>query len=268
MRILFVLGACVGLVACGGSGGSDDPAAPTVTYDAASGFVGTFGSTITYDATTDAYTVVRGADTFVMAGNATFDIGTFDGGEDGVGNGMFTSTTDASSVSLVFLDGVGTSVQLARTVPTVAPTSGTATLTGDYAGLITDTTTNEVEWIISGDGSMTFDFGASTTEGFIANRQLRDPMTNAVVATVDVGQITLSQVTLSNDVGIYGGLASGGSIDLSSVGSSPTVTSSGSYSVFIAGDTADEAIGGVRMSHSPVGSSDSFRELGALALGH
>ena len=264
MKAFFLVSICAALAACGGSG----TVAPTTTFAPTGGTRGIPFLPVTYDAMLDEYTLQSGVDTFVLSGSSTFDIGTFDAAVDTVGgNGVFISQTDDSIAQLTSVSGVGPGTRFTRIVPTVAPGSGTSTLTGDYVALLTNNASGNVELIMSGDASMTFDFGASTTGGIITNRVVRDATNNTVFVGVAVGDITLTETTLTNDSGIYGGTTSGGSIDLSTFMGSPTTTV-GTYSVFIAGDSADEAVGGLGLLHTPVGAGDLLRETGVLALGH
>lgn len=266
MRLFYISTLLTTLAACGGSGGSG---VTSTNYDPFSGFVVT-DFIASYDSTADEYTVERGSDTVVLPANVAFDIGTFDAASNSAGQGIFVSRTDGSLVELSVFSGLAnpTSVHLERLVPTAIPDAGTATLTGDYIAILTDRSMNEVELILSGDASLTFDWAASTASGSISNRVVRDPNTNLVLVGISVADLILEETGTFSSNGTLGGSTTGGSLDFTTQVGAPTQTGSNLYNLVVAGDTANEAVGAVTVVHTAVGSGDIFDERGAFALGH
>jgi len=224
---------------------------------------------VSYDQVADEYTVFgTSGGNVVVPGNPAFDIGIFDGATD-LASGIFTSSSDASTVSLYLIESEGIGVRFARLEDTVATGTGTVDMTGAYLALLADEVTGDVAALISGNASLTFDFATSTTSGDITNRILRDAEDATVIVGATVGSVTLVQTAPALSTGLFLGGVTGGSADLSSlVGGSPTTTASRGYSVYLAGETADEAVGSVPLLHTPVGGGNNLLETGALALGH
>lgn len=265
MKMIFPIVMVTILAACGSSGGGT---APTTTYPATSTVTGV-PVTVLSDSIADSTFVQRDGTDYILIGDPTYDIGTFDARQDGVGSGTWRSETNDSSVQLFIIDdGLGVSTRVSRVGDSVVPTQGSATLNGDYVALVLDNATDEVESIISGDASVTFDFGGGNASGLISNRTARNPMDNSVVAGSNIADLTLNASGAPTPIGLYSGNASDGEIDSTAIGGIATNTSSGFYNVLIAGDNADEGVGRVDITHSEIGGSDSFQESGAFALGH
>jgi len=266
MTNISPIGILVILAACGSSGGG---VAPTTTYSPTSAVTGTPVTVLSADSSADSTTVRRDGSDYVLIGDTTFDIGTFDARQDGAGSGTFRSETDDSSVQLFIIDdGLGVSTRFTRNVESVVPTEGSATVNGDYVALLFELATDDVELIISGDASVTFDFEGGNASGLITNRTARNSMDNSVISTSGLADLTLEVSSTPTARGMYSGSVSGGELDLTATGGIVTNTGSGFYNVLIAGDVGDEGVGRVDISHSEVGGSGSFQESGALALGH
>lgn len=264
MKSTYVAASLAFLAACGGS---NDPNVTSTIYDPTALFFG--GASITYDATLDTYTVMRGGGTFDLPADSTFDVGTFAAGRDSSGRGSYISQTDESAAELTTFSGETrpTTVVMRRFVQTAVPDTGSATLTGDYVGILTDFTSKDVELIISGDASITFDWDQSKSSGTISNRVVRNATTNAVQPTAVADVTLVDSDTFINSGGFVGDTV-GGSIDFTPELGGPTTTIQNRYSVLIAGADADEAVGRVTVIHSVVGTSDFAEELGTFALGH
>ena len=107
------------------------------------------------------------------------DLNGFEAYETADGTGIFLrSGTDNSAVATIVTDGsvaegfVGSII--ARNSPTDLPVSGTASYTGDYAGILTaDATGNRID-TVTGDVDLTIDFGTELISGTISNRALSD----------------------------------------------------------------------------------------------
>jgi len=269
MRVITSTAIIATLAACGGSDGSGVNPVATRTFAPISAFTGASAVT-TYDATADEYTVQRMGVRHTLPANPTFDIGTFDAGENGMGIGVFSSETGASSIRVSVFSGEAspTTVRMRRITPTTVPVTGTTTLNGDYIGVITNMVSNDVDLLVSGDAEVTFDFGSATNTGGITNRVVRDPTANTVVPGIAVADLVFEDGIINNTTGGFSGGAQGGSIDATTQIGAPTFLGRSLYSGYITGDTGDEAIGSVRMIHNVVGGGDLRQEAGAMALGH
>ena len=116
------------------------------------------------------------------------------------------------------------------------PTSGTASFSGDYSGVVFENDDEDSVWhdIITGDATLDANFSDSTVSGSIINRDSDE--------TGDRDNVTLSVSSISN--GAFSGTASGGG------GGSPNgiyVVSDGTYEGMFTGADASEVIGSINI---------------------
>ncbi len=140
---------------------------------------------------------------------------------------------------------------IARNAPTDLPLSGTARYTGDYAALVTNEATGDHVTTITGDVALIAEFENLSVSGTIRGRQLES------------GE-TLADLTLTPDGppfvdGVSTGFTSGGNL-------AGTEAVSGFFSAMIAGPTADEVVGSVKLNHETTDAD--LIEYGAFAVGH
>lgn len=184
------------------------------------------------------------------------DLNGFEGYATADGSGIYLrSGSENSSVAIIVSDqtvaeGFGGTV-IARNAPTDLPLAGTANYSGDYAALVTNETTGDHVTTITGDVALTADFEAALVSGTISDRQLANGEALADL-TLDADGNTLAD-------GVTTGFTSGGNLD----GAEPQ---NGFYSAMIAGSTADEIVGAVKLSHTT--DDGGLIEYGAFAAGH
>ncbi len=130
----------------------------------------------------------------------------------------------------------------ARNGSTSMPTSGTATLSGKYVGSWGSADSGQEDiYGVTGDTTLTADFGASTIAGTITGRKM---IRYDGTEPKDYADVTLGAASISAD-GTYAGTATGGIWDN---GAGDTVTDvSGSWAGMIGGATGNQAAGVVRL---------------------
>ena len=114
------------------------------------------------------------------------------------------------------------------------PTSGTASFSGDYSGVVFENDDEDSVWhdIITGDATLDANFSDSTVSGSIINRDSD--------LTGDRDNVTLSVSSISN--GAFSGTASGGG-----GGDDNYVASDGTYEGMFTGADATEVIGSINI---------------------
>ena len=121
------------------------------------------------------------------------------------------------------------------------PTSGTASFSGDYSGVVFENDNEDSVWkdIITGDATLDANFSDSTVSGSIINRDSDE--------TGDRDNVTLSVSSISN--GAFSGTASGGGGGDGGPGFSGAnfVRGDGTYEGMFTGADASEVIGSINI---------------------
>jgi hypothetical protein len=140
---------------------------------------------------------------------------------------------------------------IARNAPTDLPLSGTASYTGDYAALVTNEATGEHVTTITGDVALTAEFENFSVSGIIDDRQFASGETLADLTLITSGVPFVD--------GVSTGFTSGGN-------ASGTEAVDGFFSALIAGPSAGEVVGSVRLNHET--DDADLIEHGAFVAGH
>ncbi|MGH1330721.1 MAG: hypothetical protein ACRBBK_07565 [Paracoccaceae bacterium] len=146
-------------------------------------------------------------------------------------------TAEQRSAGLTFL----------RHIEPAQPPEGTAKFIGKYAGMRRAYYDGEVESSIiysgqmSGDVTLNADFSNSEVSGSITNRLYLHAQTNEIITNLPLSDITLHPTVINSD-GSYSGNATGGG-HARDVIVDPEI--GGTYSGLIAGESAQETVGGV-----------------------
>ena len=139
----------------------------------------------------------------------------------------------------------------ARLAETVLPTSGFATLTGAYMGVISDFSTHEARGFITGDAQLFADFDVMTMQGQISNR------INTSNRSFDLLVLPATPIDVAD--GSFGGETLGGLLSgLPGFDGAP-----GTYGGLVTGPDGGEAVGSVSIVHERAG-VPTFRETGAF----
>ncbi|MEY1557595.1 hypothetical protein AB3Y40_18350 [Yoonia sp. R2331] len=264
MKKVFLIGAaCLTLAACGGGGGTT---VTTPKFAPVQAHQGDGPGELELNAAGDRIKVDMGDVTTTLTAGSIASAGTFVGGRQ-TGSEQataFVSATGNSRAGVAFTrngtDPQHLSSQFARLTQTDAPTTGSATLTGDYVGILTNN--NNAIGRMTGDARITANFGNDTVRGRITNREYGSLTTGNVFATVSVDDIVLEQ-TGFNGNGRFSGDISGGAFSTAAI----TGTSNGgNFAGLIAGVTGDEIVGGLQVNSTYGG--QQFVEQGAFAAGH
>ncbi|WP_159086942.1 hypothetical protein [Loktanella sp. Alg231-35] len=244
-HILLML---MGLAACS----STDDSIETVTVSSETVAVGDVPVDVRFDAGTDSVIYSIGGSTIAtLSRDATLDRGSFDGFQDDPSDDYAFRSVSASGDSAITVgaaDGSPTilSATYERINDTAIPVSGATTFTGDYLGLITETGQTELLSVVTGDMSLTANFGTSMVSGSISNRVVGIIATGA--PNGDAATDLALEATGLDALGGFSGDASGSAITAGS-GSLYTITS-GRYTGLISGATADETVGGVVIDYT------------------
>lgn len=253
------------LTACGGSGGPT-----TVDIAAGTDSIGGAATEITFDPATEQYTVAVDGTEVVMDRLPAYDNGTFLAarGASDLEYGLYVSEGDNSSVVVFrpnFVDITGgPSTSFVRTGPDTLPTSGTATLTGDYQGIVQGGTATDVFLLIDGDMSLEVDFDDATISGSITDRIPLNPETNGRMfdgTPPVINDLELPETAIS-ETGTFGGVIDSGAFELHG---DTAVVVDGAFEGLLA-DNGTEAVGGVSLIHAF--GFGGFLEVGAFAAGH
>lgn len=139
------------------------------------------------------------------------------------------------------------------------PTTGSASYTGDYAGLLRSETdlSATILTLVKGDASVTVNFANSSVSGRISGRQALQPSNAAVLSTVQLSDVVLQNGVL-DVTGAINGSVTGGQ---SSVG--PWTGEGGNFGGQLTGPFASEAIGGVEIDYTLNG-TQQLKEIGAF----
>ena len=266
MKVEFLsLATVVSLSACGGSGGTSDP----ITIGPIEQTSGIEQVTAEFDDTTgDAVILLHGGNVPVTR-DPRFDKGTFEtrrGGTD-FGTALFSSITDNTSALLFRPNPAditgGPTVSLARFGDSTIPTSGSATLTGDYQGVAQAGTEVSLTALIDGDATLNVDFNTQIIDGIVENRIARDPAGNG---TATVSDMTLEDLTLPaaviSDTGSFTTATEGGGATL---GPLTPIETDGTYFGLIGADGTEIVIGVEIETNLGAG---GLLEVGAIAAGH
>ncbi len=264
-RIIIALAGCVALSACGGGGGGGGTTIQTATFSPVEAYSGDTQGELELNSAGDRIKVdIDGVTATLTAGSIT-SAGTFVGGQQTGTEQItaFVSETANSRAGVAHIrdgsDPQNLSSQFARLTKTEVPTTGTATVSGDYVGLLTYN--NRAIGRMTGEARMVANFGSETVRGRITDRKYGSVTTGDAFSTVSVNDIVLEE-TGFNKNGRFNGDITGGAFSTSTI----TGTSNGgSFAGVIAGRTGDEIVGGVRVN-TTYGSRD-FVEQGAFAAG-
>lgn len=147
------------------------------------------------------------------------------------------------------------------------PLAGTATYSGDYVGMLTlgsgTLNPNYTSNYVTGDVSITADFGNEVLDGRISNRTAYRTATDSEV--FDLADVTLRRLALTGgrSNAPYGGGTTGGTIQAS--GYTPqNSTISGSWNAAASGDTAEAITGSVFINHAYTGTTRDQTEAGVF----
>ncbi|MEJ6396808.1 hypothetical protein [Yoonia sp. 208BN28-4] len=267
MRHGFVyLGLLAAVSACSSSGGGTE-IRRSVTAD--TGQTGPAPVTVTEETGTDRLLVQTDGVLFEFSEVAAYNNGTFVAARNPTAREMavFESESDASSVVLFRPNpapGNAPSITYSRLGMTDIPAAGSATLTGDYQAFFQSGTLAPLSYLASGDAAMVVNFTDESVAGSITNRQLRDLSDNSVLPTGGLADLTLDMATL-DDAGGFSGTTTGGALTLPGF-PDPAFEVLGTYSGLLAGETADEAVAGVTLTHNF--GFGGMTEYGAIAAGH
>lgn len=267
--------ALISAMVLAGCGGSSTPSTVDVLPERAN--LGDLPVNVTYDNATDTYTLERaGFGPTVLTPSTIYTFGTFEGafGEPSAGQIFFaqiSETDDSSAIVFTREDSSGgfSSATVARLTDTVMPTQGTATLTGDYVGLVKIAGDGEVRAVIIGEAAVDVDFGDATLSGTVINRELREfGSPSSILIGITSDNLMLGETTIAAADGSFAGATSGGRFieDAGFLTEELLTVPDGNYTGLIAGPDGTEAVIAVRMTFSDA--SDNFEEVGAIAAGH
>lgn len=263
-KLMIALTGCVALSACGGGGTTVQQKTPMFTPVAA--HQGSAQGELELNAAGDRIKVdIDGATATLTAGSIA-SAGTFTGGEQTDSERVYAyiSETNNSRAGVAHIrngaDPQNLSAQFARITKIEAPTSGSATVSGDYVGILT--ANNNAIGRMTGDARLTASFGSQTVRGRITNREYGNLRTGNVSTGVMVNDIQLEETSFNKN-GRFIGDISGGAFSTATLNGTAT---GGGFAGLIAGRDGDEIVGGVQVT-STYGGTD-FIEQGAFAAGH
>ncbi len=244
-HILLML---MGLAACS----SSDDSIETVTVTSETVAVGSVPVDVRYDAGSDSVIYsIGGSDVATMSREATLDRGSFEAFEDATNGHYAFRSVSASGDSAITVGAAEDtfnilSANYERVIDTALPVSGTATYNGDYLGLITVSGSTDLRSVVTGDMSLTANFGTSMVSGSITDRVVAgiDPLAPNDEATTDM----VLNATAIDDQGGFSGEASGSTFT-TDAGTNAYTIMSGRYTGLISGATADETIGGIVITY-------------------
>ena len=270
MKKLFVVCGLGMLAACsGGSGG-----APGVTVGAATESVGDLPVVVRYDSATSSYFVTRaGIPETELPELPDYEIGTFRAAfvDLPFGNqyAILISETAASQAIVYVRDDELVSVTATRLSDTTMPGSGSATLTGDYAGVVQNAPGDPIFAAVRGDAEITVDFGNAVVSGVVRNRAyLDDDDPSVALFDLESADLVLSETSLSLENGTFSGTTSGGDLVVNpGTALEQTVSpTAGRFAGLIGGPDGTEAVVGVEATFTS--GTESLVEYGAIAAGH
>lgn len=256
---LIVAGAFA-LSACGGN-----TSVPTVNVAPVTQRLGTGTVVLDYDAATKIFAVtVNGV---VQSDIIFFDTSANHGTMLGMVNSSGTKYAAVSQTdnSLVYIAATNSAAApfgftvFARLTETALPTAGSATFTGDYAGIFRQsfvTPVNDVTSRVRGDVSLDANFDTATISGSITNRQLYD-LNGVLNVGSPVSDISMTVGSINATGGFSGNMTGGG------ITNGLWLPAYGNYQGLISGPTAGEIVGGVFVSHSTNGAI-AYQETGGF----
>ena len=146
---------------------------------------------------------------------------------------------------------------------TILP-EGTATFSGDYAGLTVfqrPTADDDVTSMLTGDVALSVDFDDGSLTGDITNREVLLP-TGANYAGYEAEDVAISGGTIAAN-GTFMASATGGAF-ISAFPGEVWSTSDGAVSGVFAGAEGGTAAGVLSITHTETTGDDDFREVGAI----
>lgn len=244
-----VLLVVMGLAACSSSDDSEE----TITVEREAVAAGSVPVDVRHDAGTDTLIYsIGGSDIATLSRDVTLDRDSFEGFQDAAEGHYGYRVVSASGNSIVSVGAAEDtfnilSVNYERVNSTALPVSGSTTYNGDYLGLITASGSTDLRSVVTGDMSLTANFGTSSVSGSVTNR---------VVGTIDTfaanGEVTTDLVLDASgidDIGGFSGDAFGATFTTDSGANGYTLTS-GQYTGLISGGTANETVGGVFIEYT------------------
>lgn len=255
------------LAACGGSGGG-----PTViTLPAAAGALGESDVQVELTPSGETLTVTKSGGPEALTTDTAPDVGTYRSAVDPGGNYTiaFVSASATSVAGMaVYQDGADQThgVYYERIGDTNLPKSGTATLSGDYVGMLIDDAGGGSVFGAGflGEVMIDVDFETPGVSGAITNREFVSLLTaDTFIVGSSVADITLTETGLL-DGGSFAGTLTGGAVTID--GDTSDTSGPNSYAGLIAGAEATEAVGGISLPQNIEGSA--YVEIGSFAAGH
>lgn len=242
------------LAACGG-GGSTTAATRTSIETLPSG---KSLPTVTYDSTNDSISLSNGTN---LTRDTKVDLGDFHAYTDG-SNSFYWRDASASGALWAGFGSVTDNgsqvagVEFHRNGYANIPSSGTASYSGAYGGIITDQNGNlNGNGAVSGSVALQADFGAATVNGSITNRNFYGNADTST-PTATLGDLSLSGGAIDGN-GFFKGTATGGAATTFT-----DTTSQGIFTGEFGGATGNEAVGAVQINHTT--SAGTFVETGAF----
>ncbi len=244
---------------CSGGGGSDPETPSPETVAAAQVSMGIVPSMVTvdYDEATNVLTVTDGVTTRELAARAFYDTPGFagyyvsstgqhygSGAETSSGGGrvaVVTSPSTSLSVSGAFME---------RTGDTVVPVTGTATYTGDYASWFVTASGLSGSRLVTGAATLNVDFADSSVDGMITDRENH-------FSSETFADIVLVEGSIVD--GQFSGTTTGGGSSIAGA-----TAAAGEYLGLLTGANAEEAVGGVHLTHTISGTD--YVETGAFVV--
>ena len=235
----------------------------------------------TFDAATDSYNITANGATVtdVLGRGASKDVGDLTAYE-GARTLLFgqLGTSEKTGVLLVADDYDAGAITTGQTnfvnaqfyrQATTVPTVGSATFTGDYAGVWreTDSSTAPGNMVcyVDGTATLTASFAGKTIEGRLESRELirirNDIVANALTTTT-LTDVVLNATSLTDNRLFSGTTTGGGQADL---GATETSGIAGAYQGAIGGDAGEEVVGSVEINQTRDDDARSWTETGVFA---
>lgn len=271
---IIALASIAALAGCGED--QPDETKPLPPYELAGGYGNDVQ--VVYDADNDQFTATSDGETItgVIARNPTLDqngfkayqsdddfifVQTSASGETAAGLAFHNFNETATYTGASGFAGAG----YTREAGTVLPTSGAATFSGDYVGVLQHNAELYLDSYIVGDVTLNADFAAMTISGVIDNRANYD--TSDGDSYDEVIQDVLLNETAITSTGTYSGTTSGGATDY--LDEELSSNHDGVYLGAFGGATGGETAGAVQIDHDLTGlvgseADEIYTEFGAF----
>lgn len=139
----------------------------------------------------------------------------------------------------------------------VMPTTGTASYTGRYTGVLTEKLNQTTESYMQGNVSITADFDGDLVSGSISPRS-RLLTENDTRAPTDFEGVTLEAHSFANGTSVTDGSTTGGRLDQANAQPEGGGELEGNWNVAFGGDQATEVFGTVTITHDYDQSGDGI----------